>query len=42
MGAGIVAAKIPMRMTRRRKDELKLKDRIKIDDAIPPTATSHS
>jgi len=42
MGAGIMAEKIPMRVRKRRKDELKLKDSIRMDNPIPPIAMSHS
>ncbi len=42
MGAGIVAAKIPMRVTRRKKEEAKLKESTRTDNAIPPIPMSHS
>jgi len=34
--------KIPMNVTRRRKDELKLKESARMDNAIPPIPMSHS
>ena len=42
MGAGIIAEKIPIRMTRSRNRELTLKNNAKTANAIAPVPMNHS